>query len=397
MGKVENMAQVMTFESIKESCVANGGYRTPCLNDKLYLHFKGYTRIENLEEFNAARCIWLEANGLQVIENLEPCKESLKQLFLQQNCIKNIGTGLSELTELVALNLSENLIKKVEGISNLKKLSSLQLAQNQMVDYDDLAELAECSSISSLELNKCKIEDPRVIDIFAAMPALKVLKLDGNPITRKVPHYRKALICRLKNLTYLDDRPVFPDERLMAEAWGRGGVEAEKLERTRQRKLKEELDRNRHKDFFKYIERARKERKQKDPNSSDKGWKPVDSSKNDSDSSGATGADRKERETIVRYDVHDKSNDTELDATESWALPRRERKECVIQEVGGQAEAAVKAGSSTRRSREEKRASRQARLKKCIAMVDGDKDAVGSAVPSDALESCGESDVVKSE
>ena len=123
----------------------------------------------------------------------------------------------------------------------------------------------------------------------------------------------------------------------------------------------------------------------------------MDSSKNDSDSSGATGADRKERETIVRYDVHDKSNDTELDATESWALPRRERKECVIQEVGGQAEAAVKAGSSTRRSREEKRASRQARLKKCIAMVDGEKDAVGSAVPSDALESCGESDVVKSE
>ena len=73
-------AAQMTTESIRECCVANGGYRTPCLNEKLYLHFKGYVKIENLEEFSAAKCIWLEANGLQRIENLEPCKDTLRQL-----------------------------------------------------------------------------------------------------------------------------------------------------------------------------------------------------------------------------------------------------------------------------------------------------------------------------
>jgi hypothetical protein len=40
--------------------------------------------------------------------------------------------------------------------------------------------------------------------------------------------YRKRLTYALKQLQYLDDRPVFEVERIGANAWAEGGVEAEK-------------------------------------------------------------------------------------------------------------------------------------------------------------------------
>jgi dynein assembly factor 1 len=40
--------------------------------------------------------------------------------------------------------------------------------------------------------------------------------------------YKKRLTAGMKNLTYLDDRPVFEIERIAADAWLIGGIEAEK-------------------------------------------------------------------------------------------------------------------------------------------------------------------------
>merc|ERR1712196_164865 len=60
--------------------------------------------------------------------------------------------------------------------------------------------------------------------------------------------------------------------------------------------------------------------------------------------------------------------EVESSTEQTWALPRKQRKECVIHEVDGKAkEAPTKVGRS---SKEAKRASRQARLKKCMALVE---------------------------
>lgn len=71
------------------------------------------------------------------------------------------------------------------------------------------------------------------------MENLKVLYLKGNGIIKTIQHYRKTLINRLKNLTYLDDRPVDEADRLGSEAFFRGGLEAERQVREECRRMKD--------------------------------------------------------------------------------------------------------------------------------------------------------------
>lgn len=60
------------------------------------------------------------------------------------------------------------------------------------------------------------------------MENLKVLYLRGNPIIRSIKSYRKFLIHKIINLTYLDDRPVDQGDKQASEAFFLGGLEAEK-------------------------------------------------------------------------------------------------------------------------------------------------------------------------
>ncbi|XP_065590350.1 LOW QUALITY PROTEIN: dynein axonemal assembly factor 1-like, partial [Cyrtonyx montezumae] len=242
----------MTKKILQDICKQHKLYLTPSLNDTLYLHYKGFVRLENLEEYTGLRCLWLECNGLTKIENLEALTElrclylELRCLYLQLNLINRIE-NLESLQKLNSLNLSNNCVKTIENLSCLKVLNSLQIAHNKLETVEDIQHLQECPSISVLDLSHNNLSDPNVVIILESMPNLHVLSLMGNQVIKKITNYRKTLTVRLKQLMYLDDRPVFPKDRACAEAWAVGGLEAEKAEREKwetkeRKKIQDSID-----------------------------------------------------------------------------------------------------------------------------------------------------------
>jgi hypothetical protein len=61
---------LMTLRYLKQICKEQKGYQTPELNDIIYLHFKGFAKIENLDAYFGLKSLWLEGNGIGKIENL---------------------------------------------------------------------------------------------------------------------------------------------------------------------------------------------------------------------------------------------------------------------------------------------------------------------------------------
>ena len=86
-------------------------------------------------------------------------------------------------------------------------------------------QILECPSLQTLDIQSNTIEDDGIVDILAAMPDLRVVYLMGNPVVNKIRHYRKTIISRCLHLKYLDDRPVFDDERSRVMAWAKGYAE----------------------------------------------------------------------------------------------------------------------------------------------------------------------------
>mmetsp|Transcript_20782 Transcript_20782/g.31779 ORF Transcript_20782/g.31779 Transcript_20782/m.31779 type:complete len:519 (-) Transcript_20782:78-1634(-) len=242
---IDCLARRMTKEVLRQTCRSQNGYETPELNDVLYLHYKGYEKIENLEEYVGLKGLWLEANGLKKIQGLEYQTE-LRCLYLQKNLFKKIE-GLAQLKNLRVLDLSDNCLTSLENLRVIPCLETLNIKKNEIgPNVSSIYELVYLEHLSILDISCNKLMDENCLSVFQQMKNLASLTLNGNPFVRTISHFRKNAIIQLKNLSYLD-RPIFDDEREIALAWFKGGIQAERLckEQISQRKKdknKKELD-----------------------------------------------------------------------------------------------------------------------------------------------------------
>lgn len=237
-GEEEEEGVPITKKALKALIRKHNLYSTPSLNEVLYLHHQGFTQIRNLDKYVNLKALWLNNNAISKIEGLEQLV-NLKCLYLASNIIESMS-GLEALVALDTLSLSHNYIRRIEGLQNCKCLTTLELDHNKFGDPDGLAGVMEVAdSLTILNLNNNDIEDERFAEVIKGLTKLRVLRMVGNEVTRKMRDYRRRLILQFEDLRFLDDAPVEDDERRCVTAWGQGGREAEKAER---QKIKSEKD-----------------------------------------------------------------------------------------------------------------------------------------------------------
>ena len=233
--KDEKGFRIITEDFCKKLCYYNGGYDSAKLNVNLYLHFQGFRKIQNLENFTNLQVLYLENNSISKIEGLDKLV-NLTCLYLQNNYIKEIE-NLENNQKLSILNLSNNKIIQIPNISYLEHLENLYISKNYLNNIQNLEGLLSLKSLSLLDIQNNPFSDISSDDLISflnKLQKLKVLYLKGD-ITRSISNYRRNLIVKLKNLTYLDDRPIKKEDRIGAIAFFEGGFKAEKEARIKYR------------------------------------------------------------------------------------------------------------------------------------------------------------------
>eukprot|EP00519_Triparma_laevis_P008402 CAMPEP_0182513346 /NCGR_PEP_ID=MMETSP1321-20130603/33854_1 /TAXON_ID=91990 /ORGANISM="Bolidomonas sp., Strain RCC1657" /LENGTH=680 /DNA_ID=CAMNT_0024720347 /DNA_START=48 /DNA_END=2090 /DNA_ORIENTATION=+ len=256
----EGCLPTMNETSLKEAALANGGYETPELNDKLYLHFKGYRRIENLQAYTGLVSIWLDSNGFDKIEGLTHLV-NLRSLFLQKNLIAKIE-GVACLTNLVQIDLSENRIRMLSGLQTLTNLHTLNLGKNFLETTESVRHLVDCPTLTNIDMNNNELKEEGIIDeVLAKLPKLTASNFDGNPMVREVGNFRKKMVVACKSLRYLD-RPIFDNERACSEAWAEGGYELERKVKKEWAQKKRDESKQSLQDFRDWQAKLRKEKEE---------------------------------------------------------------------------------------------------------------------------------------
>lgn len=187
----------MTLKTIKYFCNKDSLFDTPELNEKLYLHYKGFKKIDSMQHYPNLITIWLSNNCIARIEGLHSLRK-LICLYLNNNAISRIE-NLEGLDHLSILHLAHNRIDKIEGLGCLKSLNWLNLAENFLNSPESIIGLREAHTLTSVDLSKNQLESSdELFEVVSSLPRISCLSMKNTPISRVFKNYRKRLIAGLK-------------------------------------------------------------------------------------------------------------------------------------------------------------------------------------------------------
>ena len=120
--------------------------------------------------------------------------DDLRCLFLQHNRLEKIE-NLETLQKLTTLNMSHNFLSDLSCLACLPNLHTLIVSHNKLCGVKDLEELKGCKELAVLDLSNNSIDESEVMDqVLHHMENLKVLTYMGNPIVRKTKDYRFVIL-----------------------------------------------------------------------------------------------------------------------------------------------------------------------------------------------------------
>ena len=130
-----------------------------------------------LDRFTQVQRLCLRQNAISSVEFPSSLGSNLVDLDLYDNLISQIK-GLEDLTNLTSLDLSFNKIKHIKNVSHLTKLKDLYFVQNRISKIENLSGL---TSLTSIELAANRIRDIENLEPLG--PLLQELWLGKNKIT----------------------------------------------------------------------------------------------------------------------------------------------------------------------------------------------------------------------
>lgn len=180
---------------------------------------KGVSQCKFLKKLNLSRNL---IDKIDYIQN----SEVLDHLNLSGNFISEIA-GLGSNKKLKTLELSDNKITKIEGIKHLELLTHLSIENNLLIA---IGETKDIESITELYLSNNFINDMKEIFLLKRLFNLIVLDILGNPCC-ELPRSRLQIIYQLPFIKILNGTNVDAADQTSAKSEFGGVLTEELLER----------------------------------------------------------------------------------------------------------------------------------------------------------------------